>query len=220
MKVGKLPCFLSQALAHINFEAARMKGNVSTESDTSSREETGFGPQGKAVHPSVNKSLAHHDPGAPGKGSNLPPTLNPLAASFTPSSQAANIAAPPPPASPASDAPTVQPANARSPTRPSLQRFVRDLGELKSGSDLSDRARLAKLHDQRRQLLSHMSTAKAEIDELEGRLPREESVEGSREILIRLGDLRELHEWLGDKWTDLGEEMADLEAEVAIPGSR
>lgn len=103
-------------------------------------------------------------------------------------------------------------------TPPSLERFARDLEELKSSSELSARDRLTKIHDQRRVLLGHIIDAKAEIDELEGRLPQEESVEGSQDILDRLRDLRTLHEWAGNMWRGLGEEMADLEAEIAMPG--
>ena len=45
-EIRQATMLLNQALAHINFEAARTKGNVSTESGTSSRGETGIGPQG------------------------------------------------------------------------------------------------------------------------------------------------------------------------------
>ena len=159
-------------------------------------------------------SLAQHDTGTRGTGSNLP-TLNPLAAPFTPHGQAAHIAGP---TSPASDTPTVRPPSPHRSTPPSLERFARDLRALKSSSALSSRERLARLHDQRRQLLSHMGSAKAEMEELEGRLVREESVEGSQDVLNRLKDLRGLQEWAGHKWAGLGEEMADLEAEIAMPG--
>ncbi len=62
-----------------------------------------------------------------------------------------------------------------------------------------------------------MGTAKAEIEELERRLAREESVEGSQDLLSQLGELGRLHEWAGWKWQGLGEEMAELEAEIAMP---
>ena len=123
------------------------------------------------------------------------PTLNPLAASFTPRIQAARNAVP---TSPASDAPTVRPAIPRPPTPPSLERLARELKELKSDG-LSNKQRLAVKHDQRRQLLSHMTTAKAEIDGLEDRLRHEESIEGSQDILNRLKELNGLHGWAGHK---------------------
>lgn len=107
------------------------------------------------------------------------PKLNPTAASFTP---------------------TVQPASLRLSTPPSLERLARELKELKS-SGRSNKERLAVAHDQRRQLLSHVSTAKVEIDALEGRLQREESIEGSQDILNRLKELNGLHGWVRQKCT-------------------
>ena len=138
--------------------------------------------------------LAHHDSGTAGVGGILP-TLNAMAASFTPRSQTATTAGP---ASPASDTPTVRPATTRPSTPASLERFARELRELKS-SALSNKERLGVMHDQRRQLLSHMTTAKAEIDQLEGRLQGEMSVDGSQDILNRLKELNGLHEWAGHK---------------------
>lgn len=94
-------------------------------------------------------------------------------------------------------------------------RFARDLRELQSG-ELGARERLTRTRDQRQQLLSHLKSAKAEIDELEGRLEREESVEGSQDILNRLRDLSGLHEWAGYKWKKLGDEVEELETEIAM----
>lgn len=159
--------------------------------------------------------LAYHHPGMPGTGGTVP-ILNPMAAAFTPRSRTATIANA---TSPASDTPTVRPASPHPSTPPSLERFARGVRELKS-SGLSNKERLGILHDQRRQLLSHMTTAKTEIDQLEGRLQREESIEGSQDILNQLKELNGLHEWAGHKWAGPGEEMADLEAEIAMPGSR
>lgn len=144
------------------------------------------------------------------------PTLNPLAASFTPRNQPAATAALP---SSASATPTVQPAILSSSTPPSLESLARELEEIKS-KKLSSVERLAEIHHQRRQLLSHMTTAKSEIDKLEGQLrtESEESVEGSWDILDRLREMRELREWVGGKWMGLGEEVAELETEIAVPG--
>ena len=124
------------------------------------------------------------------------PTLNPTAATFTP-----------------------RPASPRPATPPSLERLARELKELQS-SGLSDKQRLGVLHDQRRQLLSHMATAKSEIDQLEVQLGREGLIEGSQDVLNRLRELKELHKWAGHKWRDLGDEISDLHAENAMPGSR
>lgn len=131
----------------------------------------------------------------PSVGGNTP-TLNPTAATFTP-----------------------RPASPRLATPPSLERLARELKELKS-SGLSIKQRLEVLHDQRRQLLSHMATAKSEIDRLEVQLGREESIEGSQDVLNRLRELNELHKWAGHKWRDLGDEVSDLQADIATPGSR
>ena len=109
----------------------------------------------------------------------------------------------------------MRPANRGRSTPPSWERFARDLRELQSG-ELGARERLTRTRDQRQQLLSHLKSAKAEIDELEGRLEREESVEGSQDILIRLRDLSGLHEWAGYKWKKLGDEVEELEAEIAM----
>lgn len=179
-----------------NKETAGREGNVPKKSGTSSVGETGVGQQA-----------------TPGMGSTFP-TLNPMAASFTPRSQTATTAGL---TSVASGAPTERPASPRRSTPPSLERFARELRELKS-TGLSNTQRLAEMHDQRRQLLSHMTATKAEIDELEGRLEREESIEGSQDILNRLKELKGLHEWAGHKWVGLEEEMAELEAEIAVPG--
>lgn len=214
-KGSQATILLTYDLAHINQETVRTRANVPTELGTSSQVEAGVSQRGNAVHQSfTSSSLAEHDTGTRGTGSNLP-TLNPLAAPFTPHGQAAHIAGP---TSPASDTPTVRPPSPHRSTPPSLERFARDLRALKSSSTLSSRERLARMHDQRRQLLSHMGSAKAEMEELEGRLVREESVEGSQDMLNRLKDLRGLQEWAGHKWAGLGEEMADLEAEIAMPG--
>ena len=126
----------------------------------------------------LTQFLAHLTLGTPCMDGALP-RLNPTAASFTP---------------------TVQPASLRPSTPPSLERLVRELKELKS-SGRSNKERLAVAHDERRQLLSHMSTAKAEIDGLERRLQREESIEGSQDILNRLKELNGLHGWVGQKCT-------------------
>lgn len=147
-------------------------------------------------------------------GSTLP-TLNPMAASFTPRNQTAATAGLTSSAS--SDTPTVRPASPRSSTPPSLEGLARKLEELKSKA-LSNVERLEEIHHQRRQLLSHMTTAKAEIDQLEGELQSEESIEGSQDILNRLRELRDLREWVGNKWAGLGEEVAELETEIAVPG--
>ena len=159
---------LTYDLAHINQGTVRTRENVPTELGTSSQGEAGVSQRGNAVHQSFTSSLAQHDTGTPGTGSNLP-TLNPLAAPFTPHGQAAHIAGP---TSPASDTPTVRPPSPHRSTPPSVERFARDLRALKSSSTLSGRERLARMHDQRRQLLSHMGSAKAEMEELEGRLAR------------------------------------------------
>lgn len=119
-------------------------------------------------------------------------------------------------------------------TPPSLERFTRDFRELKfslssfdnnnnngNNDTLSSKTdRLAKIHDQRRQLLSHMSTAKAEIEELERKEGRLRIEEGYVEVdsLERLKELKGLREWAGDKWVGLGEEVAELMAEIAVPG--
>ena len=142
--------------------------------------------------------------------------LNPMAASFAPRSQTATAASL---TSPASDTPTVWPVSAHHSTPPSLERFASELRELKS-TELSNKGRLAVMYDQRRQLLSHMTTAKAEIDQLEDRLHREESIDGSQDILNQLKGLNGLHEWAGSKWAGLGEDIAELEAEIAVPGSK
>lgn len=142
------------------------------------------------------------------------PTLNPLALSFTPRDQPATTAAL---TSPASDTPSVQPSSPPSSTAPSLESLARELEELKF-KGLSSVRRLAELHHQRRQLLSHMTTAKSDIDLLEGRLEREQSVEGSQDVLNRLQEMRKLHEWVGQKWMHLGEEVAELETERVVPG--
>ncbi|CAF9938393.1 MAG: hypothetical protein ALECFALPRED_007676 [Alectoria fallacina] len=175
-----------------------MMGDAPVESDTSSQQEANFGERG-----------------TPRMGGALP-VLNPMATFFIPHTQAATIAGP---TTSASDTLTVRPASHRPSTPPSFERFARELRELKS-TGLSNKQRLAVMHDQRRQLLGHITTAKAEIDQLEGRLQREESIEGSQDILNRLKELNGLHGWVGYKWAGLEEEMADLEAEVATPGSR
>lgn len=174
----------------------------------------------------------------PETGSTLP-TLNPLATSFTPHSQAATAAA----AiltSPTSDPPAVQPPSPRHRTTPpSLERFTRDFRELKSSLSSSNRGdnnnnnrkndnntlsrkieRLAEIHDQRRQLLSHMGTARAEMEQLEKEERRLRIEEGYVEAdsLERLRELKGLREWAGDKWVGLGEEVGELEAEIAVPG--
>lgn len=158
----------------------------------------------------LTQLLAHFNLAITHTGGALP-MLNPMVASFTPQSQSATVAGS---TSPASDIPIMQ---ARPSTPPSLERFAKELKELKS-SELSKRQRHAVMHDQKRQLLSHRTTAKAEIDDLQGRLHHEESIEGSQDILTRLKELNGLHEWTGYKWIGLGEEMADLEAEIAIAG--
>lgn len=158
---------------------------------------------------------AHHDSGTPGAADTLH-TLNPMAASFTPRDQPATTAGT---AAPASDTATIRPASPRPSTPSSLERLARDLEELKSNS-LSNPQRLARMHDQRRQLLSHMATAKAEIERLEEGLRLEESVEGSQDILNRLMELNALREWAGFKWAGLGDAVAELEAEIAVPGGR
>ncbi len=160
--------------------------------------------------------LAYQISGTPGVGGTLS-VLNPMAVSFTPRSQIAPTAAGL--TLPASEDPTARPASPRPSTPPLLERFARELKELKS-SGLSNIQRLAVMHDQRRQLLSHMTTAKAEIDQLEDRLYHEESIDGSQDILNRLKEFNGLHEWAGYKWTGLGEDIADLEADIAVPGSR
>lgn len=137
-----------------------------------------------------------------------------MATSFTPRGQTAAIAGSP---SPASETPTVRPAIPRPSTPPTLEDIARELRELKA-SGKSNEERLAIMHDQRRQLLRHMTDAKAKIDELEQRLRCEMSVEGSQDVLNRLKELNGLREWVGNKWIGLGEEIGDLEAEVAVPG--
>ena len=114
---------------------------------------------------------------------------------------------------------TSRPASPRPSTPPSLERLARELKELKS-SGLSNKQRVEALHDQRRQLLSHMASAKSEIDRLEVQLGCEESIGRSQEVLNRLQELSELHEWAGGKWRGLGDEVSDLEVEMAMPGSR
>lgn len=114
---------------------------------------------------------------------------------------------------------TQRPASPRPATPPSLQRLARELKELKS-SGPSSKQRLEILHDQRRQLLSHVATAKSEFDRLEVRLGGERSIEGSQEILSRLQEFKELHEWARDKWRRLGDEVLEAEGEIAMPGSR
>ena len=159
--------------------------------------------------------LAHHDVGMRGIGGTLP-ALNPMAASFAPRRQNATAAGL---TSPASDTPTVRPVSAHASTPPSLERFASELIELKS-TGLSNKQRLAVMYDQRRQLLSHLTTVKAEIDQLEDRLHREESIDGSQDILNQLKELNGLHEWAGSKWAGLGEDIAEVEAEIAVPGSK
>lgn len=144
--------------------------------------------------------LAHFNIGTPRMGGALP-VLNPMAVFFIPHTQAATIAGP---TASASDTPTVRPASQRPSTPPSLERFARELRELKS-TGLSNKQRLTVMHDQRRQLLSHMTTAKAEIDQLEGRLQREESIEGSQDILNRLKELNGLRGWVGYKCAYISE---------------
>ena len=139
--------------------------------------------------------FAHNYPEIPSVGGSTP-TLNPTAATFTP-----------------------RPASARPATPPSLERLARELKELKS-SELSIKQRLEVLHDQRRQLLSHMATAKSEIDQLDVQLGREGLIEGPRDVLNRRQELNELHKWAGHNWRDLGDEVSDLQAEIAMPGSR
>ena len=129
------------------------------------------------------------------------PVLNPMAAFFIPHTPAAAIAGP---TASVSDTPTVRSASQRPSTPPALERFARELRELKS-TGLSNKQRLAVMHDQRRQLLSHMTRAKAEIDRLEGRLQREESVEGSQDILNRLKELHGLRGWVGYKCAYISE---------------
>ena len=215
-KGSRATILLTYDLARINQETVRTRVNVPTELGTSSQGEAGVSQRGNAVHQSfTSSSLAQHDTGTPGTGSNLS-TLNPLAAPFTPHGQAAHIAGP---TSPASDTPTVRPPSPHRSTPPSLERFARDLRALKSSSTLSSRERLARMHDQRRQLLSHMGSAKAEMEELEGRLVREESVEGSQDVLNRLKDLRGLQEWVGHKGGGWGGGGADLGGEIARPGA-
>ena len=65
-----------------------------------------------------------------------------------------------------------------------------------------------------------MSTAKAEIEELERKERRLRIEEGYVEVdsLERLKELKGLREWAGDKWVGLGEEVAELMAEIAVPG--
>lgn len=55
-----------------------------------------------------------------------------------------------------------------------------------------------------------MSSAKAEIEELE------RSGGASGDVLNRLGELKGLCEWAGERWVGLGEEVMGLEAEVAM----
>ena len=141
------------------------------------------------------------------------PTLNPMAASFTPHGQTAAIAGSA--RSPACDTP--RPALPRPWTPLSLEDLARELRELQ-WSGKSNGQRRAVMHDQRRQLLRHMTDAKGEIDQLEDRLRCKESVEGSQDILKRLKELDGLCEWVGYKWIGVGEEMADLEAEIEVPG--
>ena len=159
--------------------------------------------------------LAYHNSETPGVGGSLP-ALHPMAVSFTPRSQTAATTSGL--ALPASGNPAVRPASPHPSTPPPLERFARELRELKS-SGLSNIQRLAVMHDQRRQILSHMTTAKAEIDQLEERLYHEDSIDGSQDIVNRLQEFNGLHEWAGYKWTGLGEDIADLEAEIAVPGS-
>ena len=109
---------------------------------------------------------------------------------------------------------TPHPANPRPSTPPSLQRLARELKELKS-SQLSNKERVKLLHDQRRQLLSHMASAKSEINWLEVELGR---IGGSQNILDRLRELKELHEWAGGKWRGLGDEVLEADGEIAMPG--
>lgn len=141
--------------------------------------------------------LTYHDLAMRGTGGTLP-VLNPMAASFTPRSQPTTIAGLTSPAPPASNTPTVRPASPGSSTPPPLERFARELRELQS-SRLSSKQRLAVMHDQRRQLLSHVTTVKAETEQLEDRLQREDSIEGSQDILNRLKELNGLQDWAGHK---------------------
>ena len=56
------------------------------------------------------------------------------------------------------------------------------------------------------------------MDELEKEFDRAESFEeGLRDTLSRLEELKKFHEWVGYKWRTLGEEIAELEAELAMP---
>ncbi|CAD6568095.1 MAG: hypothetical protein ASARMPREDX12_001064 [Alectoria sarmentosa] len=205
-------------------EMARIEGNVAIEPGTSNEGETGVDQQGTPgmmgvaqveFGTSSQQETNIGERGTPRMGGALP-VLNPMAAFFIPHTPAAAIAGP---TASVSDTPTVRSASQRPSTPPALERFARELRELKS-TGLSNKQRLAVMHDQRRQLLSHMTRAKAEIDRLEGRLQREESVEGSQDILNRLKELHGLRGWVGYKWAGVEEEMADLEAEVAMPGSR
>ncbi|KAM0797882.1 hypothetical protein BDR22DRAFT_861971 [Usnea florida] len=127
----------------------------------------------------------------PGAGDTTP-TLNPTAATITP-----------------------RPASPHPSTPPSLERLASELKALKA-SGRSNTQRLEVLRDQRRQLLSHMASAKSEIDGLEARLGRGESVEGSRDVLNRLEELNEFYGWVGIKWRGLGEEVWDLEGEMGM----
>lgn len=145
----------------------------------------------------LTQSLTHFNLETPRVGGALP-RLNPMAASFTPHSQAATTA------NPVSDTPTARPASPCLSTPPSLERFARELKELKS-SGQSNKQRLAAMQDQRSQLLGHMATAKAEIERLEGQLQREESIEGSQETLNRLKELNGLYGWVAYKGTNISE---------------
>lgn len=171
-----------------------MMGDAPVESDTSSQQEANFGERGNQYTILLIRVLAHFNIGTPRMGGALP-VLNPMATFFIPHTQAATIAGP---TTSASDTLTVRPASHRPSTPPSFERFARELRELKS-TGLSNKQRLAVMHDQRRQLLGHITTAKAEIDQLEGRLQREESIEGSQDILNRLKELNGLHGWVGYK---------------------
>lgn len=202
-------------------ETARMEANVPMESGISSQGESGVGQQetsgmtGDAPVQSGTSSQEEANVGeqeTPRVGGALP-RLNPMAASFTPHSQAATTA------NPVSDTPTARPASPCLSTPPSLERFARELKELKS-SGQSNKQRLAAMQDQRSQLLGHMATAKAEIERLEGQLQREESIEGSQEILNRLKELNGLYGWVAYKGASLGDEIVELEAEIAMPESR
>ena len=194
-KGGPNTMILVYIVAFNSLEGVPTEGNVPIGSVASSWGQTGVGQECTAIHHPLILYFAHHCPDIPGMGGNTP-IPNPTAATITP-----------------------RPASSRPATPPSLERLARELKELKS-SGLSNKQRLEVLHDQRRQLLSHMATAKSEIDRLEVQHGREESIGRSQEILDRLQELNELHKWAGQKWRGLGDKVADLEGEIAMPGSR